>query len=181
MTAGIETVRKSSRVCKNGNEILKINVRYPKVELCSKIESFYATLADRAISFCGERIAEIAIKNYEEDMKNGVFFVGYKYSFSAKVLVCSQEILVIRTRAELCRGNEMISGASFSDIQWWEIDGGNMVSPSYALKKYFEWHKELSKIKKGSYITIEKNCLILLEKGKKINLGEMQLKKGKKL
>ena len=181
MTTGIETVRKGARVCKNGNEVLKINARYPKVEVCPKIESFYEALADKAISFCGERIAEIAIKSYESDMKNGVFFVGYKYSFSAQVLFFNQEVLVIRTRAELCRGSERIAGATFSDIQWWEIDGGNMVSPLYALKKYFVWHKDFSKIKKGSHIIIEKNCLVLLEKGKKINLGELTPKKDKKL
>ena len=181
MITGIETVRKSSRVCKNGNEVLKINVKYPKADVLPKIESFYSSLCDSAISFCGERIAEIAIKNYEEDMKNGVFFVGYKYSLSAQVLIASQDIFVIRTRAELCRGGKILSGMSFGDIQWWEIGCGNMVPPRYALKKYFEWQKDFSKIKNGSCILIEKNCLILHEKGRKIDLGEMKLKNSEKL
>jgi hypothetical protein len=49
------------------------------------------------------------------------------------------------------------------------------------LKKYFEWQKDFSKIKNGSCILIEKNCLILREKGRKINLGEMKLKNSENL
>ena len=169
----IDIIVKSSPICKDGNEILKITVKYPKTERCPEIEEFYSSLADSAIFFCGERLAEIAVKTYDEDMKNGVFFVGYKYRFSAQPVYQCEDICAVRIKAELCRGSERLSGMSFSDVQWWELSEGKMVSSPYVLKKYFEWQKGFSKVKKNSCISIEKNRMFLIEKKEKKYVGDL--------
>ena len=168
----IEIIKKSKRICEEGNELLYMSVKYPIFESCARIGEFYGTAAENAMNYCGERIADIARQSYESEKAAGIFWNRYSYVFSARVLYEGDALAVISTEAELRRGGRMIEPFRFYDIQWWEIKTGLLIPPKTALKEYAQWQKGFEKIKKKSVIFWDNGRILLDERGKKEHVGD---------
>ena len=169
-----ETVSRRKVICDGGNELLRVDISYPRFDGKERINMLYESICDRAAEYCFERISHIA----REACAEGVCR-PFLYSLSCKVILEWEALVSVELSASLRRRGERRPMSVFSDIQWWQTEDEIMIPPIWALREYCQHQDCFDKMGKDSVVVNERGSLFLADRKNKIELEKLQPKNDK--
>ena len=167
-----EIVSRRKVICEGGNELLRVDISYPRFEGKERINALYVSMCDRAAEYCLERISQIAREAFAEGDRH-----PFLYSLSCKVVLEWERLVAVELAASLRRRGERTPMSGFSDIQWWQTEDEIMIPPIWALREYCQHQECFEKAGRDSVVVIERGKMFLTDRKNKFELEKLQPKK----